>query len=57
MVTYALPIVEFGHIDEDNNLASMDVDYGSEDLPMHGNKRSSPCGETKGIAIVFKGII
>jgi hypothetical protein len=57
VVTYALPIVEFGHIDEDNNLASMDVDYGSEDLPMHGNKRSSPCGETKGIAIVFKGII
>jgi hypothetical protein len=54
---YALPIIEFGHRNEDNNLASMDANYGSEDLPMHGNKKGSPCGETKGIANAFKGII
>lgn len=54
---YALPIVEFGHRNEDNNPTSMDANYGSEDLPMHGNKKGSPCGETKGIANAFKGII
>ncbi len=54
---YAFTIVEFGHRNEDNNPTSMDANYGSEDLPMHGNKKGSPCGETKGMANAFKGII
>jgi hypothetical protein len=57
VATYALPIVKFGQRNEDRNLVNMDVNYGSEDLPMHGNKKGSPCGETKEITNVFKGIV
>jgi hypothetical protein len=57
VATYALPIVEFGHRDEDSNLTNMDAEYGSEDLRMHDNKKGSPCGETKRTSNVFKGIV
>jgi len=37
--------------------ASKELDYGSEDLPIFGKKRSFPCVPVKGMIHVVKGVV